>query len=94
MQSICCLHFMCMHGLHGTLKICCRPLLGFDSGNATLGMQVLWLDLTAAKARYGRWIGGELPQFTEFARTTRARTARQKEAEVKILCLAWNTLYP
>lgn len=33
--------------------------------------QVLWLDLTAAKARYGRWIGGELPTFAEFARTTK-----------------------
>ncbi|BDA49511.1 Endonuclease MutS2 [Coccomyxa sp. Obi] len=42
---------------------------------------VLWLDLTAAKARYGRWIGGELPQFADFARTTRARTARQREAQ-------------
>ncbi|EIE19122.1 hypothetical protein COCSUDRAFT_38365 [Coccomyxa subellipsoidea C-169] len=42
---------------------------------------VLWLDLTAAKARYGRWINGELPTFAEFARTTKARTSRQKEAQ-------------
>jgi transcription initiation factor TFIID subunit TAF12 len=41
---------------------------------------VLWLDLTAAKARYGRWLGGTLPAFVPFQRTTRARTKAQKDA--------------
>ena len=26
-------------------------------------MQVVWLDVVAARARYGRWIGGALPTF-------------------------------
>ena len=26
-------------------------------------MQVVWLDVVAARARYGRWIGGYLPSF-------------------------------
>ena len=26
-------------------------------------MQVIWLDVIAARARYGRWIGGCLPSF-------------------------------
>ena len=43
--------------------------------------QVLWLDLTAAKARYGRWLGAALPGFVPFQRTTRARTKAQKGAE-------------
>ena len=58
-----------------------QTLLHYARQEATVDTQVLWLDLTAAKARYGRWIGGELPQFAEFARSTRARTARQKEAQ-------------
>ena len=40
--------------------------------------QVLWLDITAAKARYGRWIDGCLPAFAPFPTTTRARTKQQK----------------
>ena len=40
--------------------------------------QVLWLDSTAAKARYGRWIDGCLPAFAPFPTTTRARTKQQK----------------
>ncbi|CAK0787588.1 hypothetical protein CVIRNUC_010810 [Coccomyxa viridis] len=39
---------------------------------------VLWLDITAAKARYGRWIDGCLPAFVPFPTTTRARTKQQK----------------
>ena len=41
--------------------------------------QVLWLDTTAAKARYGRWIDGCLPAFAPFPTTTRARTKQQKK---------------
>ena len=26
-------------------------------------LQVVWLDVVAARARYGRWIGGSLPSF-------------------------------
>ena len=39
---------------------------------------MLWLDITAAKARYGRWIDGCLPAFVPFPTTTRARTKQQK----------------
>lgn len=41
--------------------------------------QVLWLDITASKARYGRWIDGCLPAFVPFPTTTRARTKQQKK---------------
>ncbi|CAL5224634.1 g7352 [Coccomyxa viridis] len=40
---------------------------------------VLWLDTTAAKARYGRWIDGCLPSFAPFPTTTKARTKQQKK---------------
>lgn len=31
--------------------------------NVAVEMQVIWLDVVAARARYGRWIGGTLPTF-------------------------------
>ena len=42
---------------------------------------MVWLDLAAARSRYGRWIDGALPEFVPFPRTTRARTKRQAEAD-------------
>ena len=44
-------------------------------------MQVVWLDVAAARSRYGRWVDGALPEFVPFPRTTRARTKRQAEAD-------------
>jgi hypothetical protein len=38
---------------------------------------VVWLDITAAKARYGRWLGASIAAFVPFARTTRSRTKRE-----------------
>ena len=35
--------------------------------------QVVWLDTVAARARYGRWIGGVLPELVPFPKTGRAR---------------------
>ena len=34
---------------------------------------VVWLDGVAARARYGRWIGGVLPQLSDFPKTGKAR---------------------
>ena len=31
--------------------------------NRTTAMQVVWLDVVTARARYGRWIGGYFPSF-------------------------------
>ena len=36
-------------------------------------MQVVWLDVTVAKARFGRWIEGSLPQFGPFPKVGRVR---------------------
>ena len=56
-------------------------------------LQVLWLDITAAKARYGRWIDGCLPSFVPFPTSTRARTKQQKrEAAVKAAARAASDL--
>ena len=41
---------------------------------------MLWLDVTASRARYGRWVEGTLPTFVPFQRTTRARTRAQRDA--------------
>lgn len=46
-----------------------------------VAVQIVWLDLAAARSRYGRWIEGYLPEFVPFPRTTRARTKRQAEAD-------------
>ena len=35
--------------------------------------QVVWLDSVAARARYGRWMGGVLPEFLPFPKTGKAR---------------------
>jgi hypothetical protein len=35
--------------------------------------QVVWLDAAAARARYGRWIGGVLPELAPFPKTGKAR---------------------
>ncbi|KAL4459148.1 hypothetical protein ABPG75_014013 [Micractinium tetrahymenae] len=50
--------------------------------------KVVWLDTLAAKARYGRWIGGTLPELVPFPKTGKARggskaaaAARQREEE-------------
>jgi hypothetical protein len=34
---------------------------------------VVWLDAAAARARYGRWIGGVLPELVPFPKTGKAR---------------------
>lgn len=46
----------------------------------TLTPQVLWLDAVAARARYGRWIGGVLPEFVPFPKTGRARGGSKQAA--------------
>ncbi|EFN53577.1 hypothetical protein CHLNCDRAFT_136763 [Chlorella variabilis] len=47
--------------------------------------KVVWLDGVAARARYGRWIGGVLPELAPFPKTGKARggggRARQQAAE-------------
>ena len=54
---------------------------------------MLWLDITAAKARYGRWIDGCLPSFVPFPTSTRARTKQQKkEAAVEAAARAVSDL--
>ncbi len=56
-------------------------------------VQVLWLDITAAKARYGRWIDGCLPTFVPFPTTTKARTKQQKkEAAVEAAARAASSM--
>lgn len=42
--------------------------------------QVVWLDSTAARARYGRWIKGTLAQFGPFPSTGKARGGSKKAA--------------
>lgn len=44
-------------------------------------LQVVWLDVTAAKARYGRWLDGAIPAFVPFPKTTRARTKQQQQQQ-------------
>ena len=39
------------------LGMCCLQM------NSTSAMQVVWLDVVTARARYGRWIGGYFPSF-------------------------------
>jgi hypothetical protein len=34
---------------------------------------VVWLDAAAARAQYGRWIGGVLPELVPFPKTGKAR---------------------
>jgi hypothetical protein len=41
--------------------------------NVLPGLQVVWLDNVAARARYGRWLGGVLPEFVPFPKTGKAR---------------------
>ena len=46
-------------------------------------MQVVWLDVTASKSRYGVWLGASLPEFVPFPKTGRARggaAAKQRAA--------------
>ena len=43
--------------------------------------QVVWLDTVAAKARYGRWIGGVLSELTTFPKTGRARGGAAKQQQ-------------
>jgi len=43
------------HHVHDATR-CASPVQAFD----TVG----WLDLTAAKVRFGLWLGGVLPSFT------------------------------
>lgn len=43
-------------------------------------MQVVWLDATAARARYGRWVNGVLPEFVPFPKTSKARGGGSKKA--------------
>jgi dsDNA-specific endonuclease/ATPase MutS2 len=45
---------------------------------------VVWLDSVAARARYGRWIGGTLPKLIPFPKTGKARgssAARKKKQQ-------------
>ena len=45
---------------------------------------VVWLDSVAARARYGRWIGGTLPRLINFPKTGKARgssAARKKKQQ-------------
>ncbi len=53
---------------------------------------MLWLDITAAKARYGRWIDGCLPSFVPFPTSIRTRTKQQKEAAVEAAARAVSDL--
>lgn len=79
-----------LHELH-PLASPCRLRRGTRSSALTAApgrrLQVVWLDTTAAKARYGRWIGGTLPQLTPFPKTGKARggskaaAAAAREAE-------------
>ncbi|GAB4813086.1 hypothetical protein N2152v2_000132 [Parachlorella kessleri] len=46
----------------------------------TLG-KVVWLDSVAARARYGRWVGGVLPEFLPFPKTGKARGGSRKTAD-------------
>ena len=50
--------------------------------------QVVWLDVAAARSRYGRWADGRLPEFTAFPRAGRARTKRQAEADAAAAAVA------
>ena len=43
------------------------------------GMQVIWLDVTASKSRYGVWLGASLPEFVPFPKTGRARSGAAKQ---------------
>ncbi len=47
----------------------------------TKRLQVVWLDVTASKSRYGTWLGASLPEFVPFPKTGRARGgAKQQRA--------------
>lgn len=41
-------------------------------------VQILRLDVAAARARYSTWIGGNLPAFVPFARMARGRKVAKK----------------
>ena len=42
------------------------------------GVQVVWLDVVAARARYGRWIGGTLPTFVPVPSAGKASAKARK----------------
>ena len=41
-------------------------------------MQVVWLDVTASRSRYGEWLGASLPEFVPFPKTGKARGGAAK----------------
>ena len=41
--------------------------------------QVVWLDVTASKSRYGVWLGASLPEFVPFPKTGKARGGAAKQ---------------
>ena len=41
-------------------------------------LQVVWLDVIAARARYGRWIGGCLPSFVPVPMTGKVSARAQR----------------
>ena len=43
------------------------------------GVQVVWLDVVAARARYGRWIGGTLPTFVPVPLAAGKATAKARK---------------
>ncbi|KAI7845433.1 hypothetical protein COHA_000985 [Chlorella ohadii] len=43
--------------------------------------KVVWLDCAAARARYGRWVGGTLPTLCPFPKTGRARGGSRAAAQ-------------
>lgn len=48
-----------------------------------LTLQVVWLDAVAARARYGRWVGGVLPEFVPFPKTGKARGGSKKAQQAQ-----------
>lgn len=42
---------------------------------------MVWLDCAAARARYGRWVGGTLPMLCPFPKTGRARGGSRQQAQ-------------
>lgn len=48
-----------------------------------LTVQVVWLDAVAARARYGRWVGGVLPEFVPFPKTGKARGGSKKAQQAQ-----------
>lgn len=54
---------MCSYSSVATLLSPVAFVRGCFYAECQVALQVIWLDVIAARARYGRWIGGTLPTF-------------------------------